>query len=90
MAPRKKKTVQETLYLDNWPRRRRWMIVILTWMIGNAQYLIIWGQDNAIHQNALITLLGAVVAILGSYVFGATWDDREKRRHLTQGDDEVE
>lgn len=76
-----KKTIQETLYLDNWPRRRRWMAVMLTWLVGNAQYLIIWGADNALHQNALITILGAIVAIIGSYIFGATWDDREKRRH---------
>lgn len=76
----KKKTIQETLYLDNWPRRRRWLAIMLTWMVANAQYLIVFGQDNALHQNALITLLGAIVATLGSYVFGAVWDDREKRR----------
>lgn len=79
-----KKTIAQTLYLDNWPRRRRWMIVMLTWLMANAQYLIIWGKDNALHQNALVTILGAIVAIIGSYVFGATWDDREKRKHPMQ------
>ena len=74
------------LISDNWPRRRRWMFVILAWLIGNAQYLIVFGQDNALHQNALITILGAIVAITGSYIFGAVWDDAEKRKAMRGGE----
>lgn len=67
---------------DNWAIRRLWMKLILAWMLCNAQYIIIWGEDTALLQNALVTLLGAIVAILGSYVFGAVWDDREKRKRF--------
>lgn len=63
---------------DTWRIRRRWMSALLVWMVANSQYLIFFGQDNALHQNALITLLGAIVAVIGSYVFGAVWDDRGK------------
>lgn len=70
----------EYLAHDNWPRRRRWMIIILAWAMLNAQYIIIWGNDTGLHQNALVTLLGLIVAIAGSYVFGAVWDDNDKRR----------
>lgn len=83
----KKQSLTEALYLDNWPRRRRWMITLLVWLMGNAQYLILFGQDTALHQNALVALLSAIVAIIGSYIFGATWDDREKRRNLPPMDE---
>ena len=82
-------SVRSKLYLDNWPKRRRWMLLTLLWLIGNAQYLIVWGADTALHQNALVTCLGAIVAIIGSYVFGAVWDDVDKRRHVRmEGDGE--
>lgn len=74
-----------TINGDNWQKRRRWMVLILSWMLANAQYLIVWGNDTALHQNALVTLLGAIVAVLGSYVFGAVWDDRNKLRTLSAG-----
>lgn len=72
----------DQLFLDNWPRRRRWMKLILTWAICNAQYLIVFGKDTGLHMNALVALLSLIFAILGSYVFGAAWDDQDKRRHL--------
>lgn len=78
----KRVEVSQFLKTDNWPRRRRWMKVILGWTMLNAQYIIIFGEDNALHQNALITLLGLVFAISGSYIFGAVWDDNDKRRHI--------
>lgn len=68
---------------DNWPKRRQWMFYALIWLGANAQYIIVLGNDNALHQNALVTLLGAIVAILASYIFGATWDDQNKRNYYT-------
>ncbi len=72
----------DKLFLDNWPKRRRWMKVILVWAMANAQYIIFFGQDTGLHQNALVALLSLIFAIIGTYVFGATWDDNDKRRHL--------
>lgn len=76
------KPLQEKLYTDNWHVRRKWMLVSLIWMSVNVQYLVLWGHDNALHQNALITFLGAIVSILCFYIFGAVWDDRDKRAQL--------
>jgi len=75
------KALKALLVADNWQIRRRWMKVILAWAMLNIEYLIIWGSDNALHQNALVSLLGLVVAIAGSYIFGAVWDDNDKRKH---------
>lgn len=82
-----KRTLKNLITSDNWPIRRKWMFVVIGWMMLNAQYLIIWGADNALHQNALVTLLGAIVAGLGSYVFGSNFDDADKRKHAAQVDD---
>lgn len=75
-------SVQRQLWVDNWPRRRRWMIVILVWMMANAQYLMIFAEPTAVVEQALVMLLGSIVAVIGSYVFGATWDDSNKRRYV--------
>jgi hypothetical protein len=56
------------------------MVTLLIWLVANAQYLIIWGNDTGLHQNALVSCLGAIIAIIGSYVFGAVWDDNHKRQ----------
>lgn len=79
---RSEREFEKKLYLDNWPRRRRWMLSILIWAVLNIQYLIFFGVDTGLHQNALVALLGLVGATIGSYVFGAVWDDNDKRRRM--------
>lgn len=76
-----KKSSLNFLPTDNWAIRRRWMKVILAWAMLNVQYIVVWGDDNALNQNIAITLIGMVIAITGSYVFGAVWDDKQKRRY---------
>lgn len=75
-----KKSPLNFLPTDNWSIRRRWMKVVLAWAMLNTQYILFWGEDNALNQNALIAFVGMVVAITGSYVFGAVWDDNDKRK----------
>lgn len=74
--------VHEKLFFDNWRIRRKWMTVALIWMGLNVQYLVLWGKDNALHQNLAITFLGAIVSTLSFYIFGAVWDDNDKRAKL--------
>lgn len=84
------KKLSDQLYTDNWPRRRKWMLTVLVWALANAQYVMIWGDDTGLHQNALVALLGLIAAIIGSYVFGAVWDDNDKRRrcaHQQEGEE---
>jgi hypothetical protein len=74
------KQITQALVLDNWPRRRRWMKIVLIWAMGNAQYILIFGKDSGLFMNAFLGLLTLIAAIIGSYVFGAIWDDTDKRR----------
>ncbi|HEY0120537.1 MAG TPA: hypothetical protein VGC14_02050 [Rhizobium sp.] len=90
---RKAAALSQELTRDNWPIRRRWMFRVLLWAMANAQGIIIASvsgyiaSSNSILEQALIALLTLIAAIVGSYVFGAIWDDKNKRRFLTEADD---
>ncbi len=91
----KKAALSQELTRDNWPIRRRWMFRVLLWAMANAQGIIMAAiagyisSSNSILEQALIALLTLIAAIIGSYVFGAIWDDKNKRRFLTEVDDEL-
>ena len=75
----------EKLFNDNWPIRRRWLRLALIWMALNVQVILVVGffkiviAASALHQKALITMLTAIVSLIGFYVFGSVWDDNDKR-----------
>lgn len=77
---------------DNWDKRRRWMLWTLIWMGSNVEaiiyYVIVKGSGGAIGAEILMTFLGAMVAILMFYIFGAVVDDHSKRRHFGLGLDQ--
>jgi hypothetical protein len=93
MAEAKKAALSQELTRDNWPIRRRWLFRVLLWAMANAQAIIaasvagFIAPSNSILEQALIALLTLIAAIIGSYVFGAIWDDKNKRRFLTDIDD---
>lgn len=64
-------------YLEKpvWKIRRRIIILSLLFIGGNLQFIIIKGTDTALYAQIALGLLGAGVAIIGSYVFGVNWDN---------------
>ena len=67
-----------------WWRRRIAISGVLIFCALAVAYLIVLGRDTALHRdiaNGLILLAGST---LGSYVFGAVWDDSSKRRAIVQ------
>lgn len=73
-----KKVVKELL-VDGWPTRRRVMYFTLAYCFGNVEYLVFFGEDTALNRETITTLLYILVPIIGTYVFGAIWDDRNRR-----------
>lgn len=85
----------------SWRIRRRVIIATLLFCAGEIVYLTGWGQDTDLAStiaNGVLILAGSVI---GAYVFGAAWDDRNvmtamrrggrhRRRDLTQLGDEEE
>lgn len=60
----------------SWRIRRRIIVATLLFCAGEIIYLTGWGDDTDLAStiaNGVLILAGSVI---GSYVFGAVWDDR--------------
>jgi hypothetical protein len=69
---------------DNWKIRRRWMKWLFFYLAANIEAIICWtiyAGGNALGVQLAMTLIGALIGLMGFYIFGATWDDNSKRRH---------
>lgn len=71
---------------DSWRIRRKVLFAALLFIAVNVQYLLLFGTDDGLRQNLAMALTGAGVAIIGSYVFGAVWDDNNKRATMAETD----
>lgn len=69
-----------SLVTDNWKKRRRVMYLALLFIAGTVQEILLTGADTSVNQQAIVALIAAGAAVIGSYVFGATWEDIHKRR----------
>lgn len=64
----------------SWAVRRRIIISTLVWCAALVTYLAVWGRPTSLSEaisTGLILLMGSVI---GSYVFGAVWDDKNSRK----------
>lgn len=53
------------------------MILTLLFCSGCITYLMVWGQgDSRLQETIAYGLFGTFISTLGSYLFGATWDDK--------------
>lgn len=62
---------------NRWKIRRNIVNLTLIFSALSITYLMLKGNDTQLHQaiaNGLILLSGSVI---GSYIFGATWDDKK-------------
>lgn len=83
---RKPAELENQLFVDNWPIRRRWLRIGLFVLTANAElvlYRIVFGETpDALVVQIFLALLAAIIALFGTYVFGAVWDDNNKRFHF--------
>lgn len=61
---------------SSWRIRRRIIIITLVWAGGMVTYLAIWGRANSLSETVVNGLLLLMASVIGSYVFGAVWDDK--------------
>lgn len=60
----------------SWRIRRRIIIATLLFCAGEIVYLTVWADSTSLAEtiaNGVLILAGSTI---GSYVFGAVWDDR--------------
>ena len=74
--------INKLLLSDNWPKRRRLMYVVLLWAIVASSYILYLGRDLELDRTAFVMLISLIISIVGSYVFGAVWDDADKRKNI--------
>lgn len=69
----------DTKVMDNWKRRRRFMYVVTLAIISGIAY-VLYHDMTSEPAEAMVTMgLFTLGGIVGSYVFGAVWDDRKSK-----------
>ena len=59
----------------SWKYRRRCVLGALGVSGFVAIYVVVWGEDNLLHREAMSAAFGTIVACLAIYVGGAAGDD---------------
>lgn len=73
MNPR---SAARNMFRSSWTMRRRIIIGTLLWCGGMVTYLSILGRPIQLSETAVNGLLLLMASVIGSYVFGAVWDDK--------------
>lgn len=67
---------QQWLKPSEWKKRRRILYLSLIFICVSLIYIIFKGTDSVLYQQISIALIGAGTLIIGQYIFGAIWDDK--------------
>ncbi|OOY22483.1 hypothetical protein BMI91_19570 [Thioclava sediminum] len=60
----------------SWKNRRRVIFASLLFCAVFVAFVILRGHDDALNQAALLYLTSFAGGVVGSYVFGAAWENR--------------
>lgn len=75
----------------SWRIRRRIIVGTLLYCAAMVFYLAVWGRSTSLEEAIATGLILLAGSVIGSYVFGAVWDDRNvmearKREHTPPAD----
>lgn len=65
---------------DRWKHRRRIVYVTLIYCAAMTAWLGIWAEPSSLREQLALALVGLAGAVIGTYVFGAAWDDKNMTR----------
>lgn len=63
-----------------WKNRRRFMLICTAFFMWVIAYALIKNLESEVAENAVIFSCIGITGIIGSYVFGATWEDINRNR----------
>lgn len=66
--------------LTDWKYRRRFMWIISVFCMANIAYVLIAKLETAPADTSVTMSFLTLMGIVGSYVFGAVWDDKNQMR----------
>jgi hypothetical protein len=77
-----------------WAKRRLRLDLALVAILVWISWIIFFNKDTVLYQQVSIALIAGGVTLIGQYVFGATWDDKNymsalNRQNETLGTDET-
>jgi len=64
----------------DWRRRRAIIHLTLIFCAVVVAYLTGWGEDTRLHETIIQFAFITAGGVIGSYVFGATWEDVTRLR----------
>lgn len=67
-------------YKPTWENRRKVIFLTLIFCAAVVAYLVVWGEDTQLNQTIANASYLLAAAVIGSYVFGAVWDDKKVTR----------
>lgn len=62
--------------MGNWKNRRRTIFATLGFVAAEIVYLTVGGDDTRLNETIAMSLVMLAGSVIGSYVFGAVWDDK--------------
>jgi hypothetical protein len=65
-----------------WKIRRRIVIATLIFCAFCVLWIMFRGTDRGVEEVIVMCSFGLAAAVIGSYVFGAAYDDKNVMRHL--------
>lgn len=68
--------------LGSWRWRRAYLFVVTAFCMAVVAYCLWFGLDGRVAETAVMMSFLTIMGGLGSYVFGATWDDRNQMQLL--------
>lgn len=63
----------------SWRIRRLFMFIISAFCVGAVSYVLLNGSTGEVAETAVTMSFFTLMSIVGSYVFGAVWDDNNAR-----------
>lgn len=69
-------------YRPIWKNRRRVIFLSLLFCASMVTYLVIAGEDTSLNETVVTGSFLLAAGVIGSYVFGSTWDDANLMQSL--------
>jgi len=59
-----------------WKIRRTIIHTTLTYCAFWIGYVLMMDKPTSVHETIAVALVGLAISVIGSYIFGAVWDDK--------------
>ena len=61
-----------------WGTRRIIIMLTLVFCASWVTHIVLFGEDTRVNETVILGCFGLAGAVIGSYVFGAVWDDKNR------------